>query len=91
MPNNHGVKNAIKSLLKGNVIIASNNNLNQVVYSLALSIKLHLTHEIPPTDEQYQARIADGNACIRNRAIAKAANQAINNSDEEELGEIYEE
>ena len=90
-PNNHGVKNAIKSLLKGNVIIASTNNLNQVVYSLALSIKLHLTHEILPTDERYQARIAEGNACIRNRALAKAANQAINDSDEEELGEIYEE
>ena len=91
MPDNHGVKNAFKSLLKGNVIIASNNNLNQVVYLLALSIKLHLTHEIPPTNKRYQARIAEGNACIRNRALAKAANQAINDSDEEELGEIYEE
>ena len=94
MPDNHGVKNAIKSLLKGNVIIASKNNLNQVVYSLALTIKIHLTHEIPPTDERYQARIADGNECIQNRALAKeaakAANQAMNDSDEEDLGDIHE-
>ena len=88
---NHGVKNAIKSLTKGNVIIATTNNLNQVVYSLALSIKIHLTHEILPTDERYQARIAAGNACIQKRALAKAANQSINDSDEKELGEIYEE
>lgn len=90
-PDNHGLKNAIKSLTKGNVIITTTNNLNQVVYLLALSIKIHLTHEILPTDERYQARIAEGNACIQNLALAKAANQAINDSNEEELGEIYEE
>ena len=85
------MKNAIKSLTRGNVIIATINELNQVVYSLALSIKIHLTHKILPTDERYKARIAAGNACIKIRALAKAANQSINDSNEEELGEIYEE
>ena len=93
-PDNYGVKIAIKSLTRGNVIIATTNNLNQVVYSLALTLKLHLIHEIPPTDERYQARIADGNECIQNRALAKeaakAANQAMNDSDEEDLGDIHE-
>ena len=89
-PDNHGVKNAIKSLTRGNVIIATINNLNQVVYLLAPTIKIHQTHEILPTDERYKARIKAGNACIQKRALAKAASQATNDSDKEELGAVYE-
>ena len=88
-PDNHGVKNAIMSLTRGNVIIATINELNQIVYLLALSIKIHLTHKILPTDERNKARIAAGNACIEQRALAKAANQAINDTDKEKLGEVY--
>ena len=62
---NHGVKNAIKSLTKGNVVTTTTNELNEVVYSLASTIKIHLNHEIPPTDKRYKARIAAGNACIQ--------------------------
>ena len=63
---NHGVKNFLKSLTKGNVLITSKNKRNQMVFSLTPTIKFHLNHEILPTNQRYIDKIVAGNECTDN-------------------------
>ena len=59
-PDNHRVTAFIESLVKGKVLLVSQNVCNQDVYSLAPRIKIFLNHEILHIHSSYIKKLVEG-------------------------------